>query len=231
MRTNHRSQLASIGSARARTRRRKKEVSRLLWNLALKGRDLGRNALLAARMPPWRSKFLIALLGVCFAVLLGRAFFLATNPLNRLRANLVVANQPQDSLSALVQQATKLSALSQNIESVSISSLRAAMEDSVATAQRAALDFNAQSNAWSELRGKIKDDSSTYESLRAQLADLQRMQKEEVVRLKSLLDEAQRPSIFADAFNLFLSFFVGVLSSLIASGLYEKWQTRRRGAG
>jgi len=211
-------------------RRRKAEVSHFLWAITVRGRDFGRNALLAARVPPWRSTFLVVLLGIGFSLMIGRAFFSATNPLNRITANLVVANQPQDSLAALVTQANRLSLLSKNIESLSINSLKAAMDDSVVAAQRAAIDFNAQSNAWSELRGKIKDDSSTYESLRVQLADLQRMQKDEIVRLKTLLDEAQRPSIFADAFNLFLSFFVGVLSSLLASGLYEKWQARRRSA-
>ena len=228
MRTARPPQPPSPGAARVRMRMRKAQISHYLWALSVRGREFGLNTLLAAKMPPWRSKLLVALLGLAFAMLLGRAFYLATNPLSRISANLVVANQPQDSLAALVKQAARLSQLSKNIESLSINSLRGAMEDSVAAAERAAVDFNAQSTAWSELRGKIKNDSSTYDALRAQLADLQRMQKDEIVRLKKLLDEAQRPSIFADAWSLFLSFLIGVLGSLLASGLYEAWRERRK---
>jgi hypothetical protein len=202
-------------------------VSRQLGYLAARASYAAQSAIGAVSIPAWRSKFVVIVFGLLFSALLGRAFYLATNPLNRLRSAMVVANAPQDSLVALVREAERLKQLSSNIESLSISQLKAELQNSISVAQRAALEFNAQSQAWSDLRGKIKEDSTTYNALRADLAKLQELQQGEILRLKKMLDEAQRPSIFADAWNLGLSFALGVLSSILASWLYEAWKGRQ----
>ncbi len=163
------------------------------------------NALIASKVPPWRSRFVLALIGLAFIGLLGRAYFLATNPLIQLRAAMAVANAPQDSLVSLARESARLEQISKNLDSMSINAIKQALQDSIAVAERAALDFNAQSKAWSDLRGKIRQDSSTYDALRNDLATLQSIQRGEILRLKQMLEEAQRPSIFADAWNLALS--------------------------
>jgi len=207
------------------------QISYWLRAVATQGREFQQNALIAARIPAWRSKFLVAMIGFLFCGLLGQAFFVATNPLLKMQAQMVTANLPMDSLTMLVYQTDRLNQLTKKIDNVSVAALRSAMEESVRAANLAAVDFRAQSNAWSDLRGKIKDDTSTYDALRAQLAEVQRLQKDEIVRLKQMLDDAQRPSILADAWNLFLSFVLGVVGSFLASGLYERWRARRATAG
>lgn len=182
------------------------------------------NTLKSAQVPPVRLRSIILLFGLAFSTLLGRAYYLATNPLLQLRAAMVVANAPQDSLVALARESARLEQVSKNLDSMSINAIKQALKDASSVAVRAALDFNAQSRAWSDLRGKIRQDSSTYDALRNDLATLQSIQREEIMRLKEMLDKAQRPSIFVDVWNLALSFILGVLSSLVASTMYERWR-------
>lgn len=223
-----RTSIQSVGNAKARARRRKKQLSAALFERAAgRAPEACNSEVIVSRVPLWRPKLIVVIFAFAFTTVAARAFFLATNPINQLRATMVAANSPQDSLAALVRQADQLESLSQNIEAISIATLRQAMNDSVAAAQRAALDFDSQSKAWSELRGKIKNDSSTYDQLRKDLYELKKMQSEEIVRLKTLLDEAQRPSLFADIWNLVFSFALGIGSSVFASALYDKLKRPR----
>lgn len=215
--------LTSPGSAKVRAKRRKRQISERMSDIPPQRISVEEAPVAALRSQGWRSRFIVVIFGLLFAVLVGRAFFLATNPLMKLRAAMFTANSPQNALFELAQETAKLHQLSASLESMSINQLRETIQQSAAVAQRAALEFSAQSRAWSELRGRIREDSSTYEALRADLARLQSLQQQEIVGLKRMLDEAQRPSIFADALNLSLSFSPGVLSSILASWMYERW--------
>jgi len=180
-----------------------------------------------AVLPSWMSHFLLSLFAIGFALMIGRAYCLATDQDNRLRAQLISANLPLDALSELVYQSDKLTSISENIESVSVAALRISISDTAKAASNAAEEFRARSKAWSELRGKIKNDQSTYDNLRSDISQVQALQKDEVIKLKKMLDEAQRPSIFADAFNMTLSFILGILGSIISSWLYESWKGKK----
>lgn len=176
----------------------------------------------------WRPRIVVVALMLGFIALTVRLLYLTTDAGLKLRAAVFVANSPQSALNQLVKETADLSRLADNFEEMSIADIRRRLRSSIAVADRAALEFEAQSKAWSYVRGKIKDDSSTYDALRRDLAESQRLQEDEVRRLKRLLDDAQKPSLIADTWNLSLSFFLGVLSSLLATAMYEKWKERLR---
>jgi hypothetical protein len=218
------------GTQRVQLRKRRSEIAA---RLAAFGRAAAAIPKMAhavyLRETEWRYRLVVTLFALSFLTLAGRGYYLATSPFIRTKANLVVLNTEQSSVAALVSQTEQLRLLTNNVERASLADIRAALEKTVTVANRAALDFQGQFEAWSELRGKIKQDSSTYDALRAQLSDLQKLQQGEILRLKEALDAAQKPSIFADVFNLSLSFVLGVLSSILASALYEGWRRRRLG--
>lgn len=178
-------------------------------------------------VPIWRSRLLVTIFAIGFVFMLGRAYYLATSPDIKMKAQMLAANLPLDALSALVYQSDRLSALSQDIDSVSVSTLRSAISDTAKAANSAAKEFRSRSQAWSELRGKIKNDQSTYDSLRSELEQVQKLQRGELIKLKKMLDEAQKPSIFADTINLTISFLLGVVGSILATWLYESWKGKK----
>ncbi len=176
----------------------------------------------------WRSRVVVVALMLGFVALTARLIYLTTDAGLKLRAAVFVANSPQSALNQLVKETADLTRLADDIETMSIGDIRRRLRSSIAVADRAAVEFEAQSKAWSYVRGRIKEDSSTYDALRKDLAESQRLQEDEVRRLKRLLDDAQKPSLIADTWNLALSFFLGFLSSLLASAMYEKWKKPSR---
>lgn len=211
------------GYLRVIAKRRKAQIIASRRLIRDQGPVNDRSNTIVAKLPVWRSLLLLSLLVFCFISLAGYALYLTTNPLNQLRAHMMTANQPLDALSALIQQSDRLDQLSKNIENISIALLKQELDRSVMLANLAAKEFDAQSKSWSEMRGKIKQDNSTYDALRMELAELEKIQKDQIVRFKQVISEAERPSILADIRDLFLTFILGVLSSLIASSLYKKW--------
>jgi hypothetical protein len=219
--------MTSLGAARAAMKRRREEVAAKMRDWASQARNLSESQLAFIRQNAFRTKMLVVIFSLLFSALAGRAYYLATDSFIRSKADMVLLNTELSSASALARESERLSRLASRLENVSLGELREILANAASLAERASRDFKAQYSSWSALRGKIKEDSSTYESLRVQLAELQRLQNEEILRLKQMLDAAQKPSIFADAMNLTLSFALGVLSSLLASGVYTWWQERR----
>lgn len=182
----------------------------------------------ALKVFSWRTRVVVVALMLGFVALTARLIYLTIDAGLKLRAAVFVANSPQSALNQLVKETADLTRLADDIETMSIGDIRRRLRSSIAVADRAAVEFEAQSKAWSYVRGRIKEDSSTYDALRKDLAESQRLQEDEVRRLKRLLDDAQKPSLIADTWNLALSFFLGFLSSLLASAMYEKWKEPRR---
>jgi hypothetical protein len=177
-----------------------------------------------------RARIVMAIFTLAFTIALGRAYYLATDPFLRQQAALIAVNTELSSVSALERQSRKLSELTVRVEAISIGELRTLLIETAKIARGAAVDFQTQYEAWSSMRGMIKQDSSTYDALRSQLAEAKKMEQEEILYLKKMLEAAQQPSIFSDVVNLTISFVFGIVSSLVASAMYERWSHRRRSA-
>lgn len=218
--------IASPGLARANARKRKKEIAERFRYLMHFARPCSESHLAFFQQNVRRARLLVWAFAILFVTLCARGYYLATDSSIRAKADLVLLNSELSSVVALARESERLGRLASRLEDLSLSELRNVLSDASILAERASRDFQAQYASWSNLRGRIREDSSTYEALRAQLAELQRLQNEEIVRLKQMLDAAQEPSIYADVVNLLLSFSLGILSSLLASGLYTWWKSR-----
>lgn len=169
-----------------------------------------------------RSRFMMVLIYVVAALLAYRAAFVVLSPSYRMRSALVTANLSPVSLGRLMDQAGVLNRLASNIEHTTISELRGALDVMVNLTERSSRELQAQYDAWSIVRGQIKNDGTTYNELRARLEQTQRLQETEILRLREALDRAQKPSTWTDVGNIGLSFLFGVLSSILATFIWEK---------
>ena len=174
-----------------------------------------------------RSKVLAVVAGLLMMILLGRAIALHTFDYYRTQNALLQANREPLSLKLLNEHIESLDAMALNIEKASLGDIKAALEKTIRLTNQASQEYKVQFNAWSELRGKIKNDGSTYNALRAQLNDLQKFQQEEILRLRELLNKAQQDSPWEYFWSIALSFFLGVLGSLFASKVYDEWKERK----
>jgi hypothetical protein len=215
------------GTVKVATRRRKSEVASRLAMLSRFKRVFRKGHAEYTAMNFNRSRFVLIVFVALFALLLGRAYYLATSPFIRAQANLLSANTELSSVGALARQSSRLDQLSSQVEEMSLSDIRALLDETAALARRAARDFQSQYDSWSSLQGNIQEDSRAHDALRLKLDEVKRLQEGEVVRLKAMLDEAQKPSVFADALNLIISFFLGVLGSIAANAIYTAWQARK----
>lgn len=165
---------------------------------------------------------------VAFALLAWRACFIVLSPSQRLKAALVTTNIEPAAGPALIAQVKVLNDLSANIETTSIALLRDALQKTSRLAERATREFEAQYQSWTLLRGQIKNDGTTYNELRQQLEQTQALQDREIVRLQDALSKAQKPSMWSDMGTLALSFGLGILSSILATILWERTPRLKR---
>lgn len=175
------------------------------------------------RPPLWRSKFIGFLLIVFAIAIFSRAAFIALSPAHKLKAALLVVNVEPAAGPALLAQVQVLNTISADIENTSIATLREALSKTARLAERATREFEAQYQSWTVLRGHIKNDGTTYNELRRQLEQTQSLQDREILRLQQALSKAQKPSIWSEFSALSLSFFLGILSSVLATMFWEKW--------
>ncbi len=165
-----------------------------------------------------------------FGALIYRSSVLTLGEENREKVNLVLMNREPVSLEKLNNHVENLERMTSNINEYSFSKIEAAIRETITLVNFTNRELNAQYNAWLEVKGKIREDSTSFQKLKNDLRKIQKMQGQEILALKKLLDEAEQPNSFADGFNLALTFTLGIMSSLIAT-LMKPLITKIRGRG
>jgi ABC-type antimicrobial peptide transport system permease subunit len=148
---------------------------------------------------------------------------------NRLKANLVIMNRTPTSLIELNKQADVLQKITSNIDSHTLGDIKNALTETANLAELVGVEFQAQYNSWVIVKGQINKDTDNFIQLKQKLDQVQNFQDIEIVRLKKLLDESTKPSFLSISFNIFASFAVGVLSSILASHVYSRWLQKKLG--
>jgi hypothetical protein len=175
------------------------------------------------------------MLAIVFVVVMARAAVLMLGEENQRRADLAVMGRTPLSLVELNQQMSLLRNLTADIDHSSFQQIRDALTRTITLVDRTNTELIAQNEAWKETRSRIKNDELMYRSLRANLDNTRRLQDEEIIRLKRMLDRAQRPSMLSDAMSLVFTFTLGVISSMLATLIYpwckkryQRWNRRRQ---
>lgn len=175
----------------------------------------------------FRANFILVTLALGFSLLIVRAVILSLSDEAKLRTNVVLMNRAPVSLQQLTSHIGELEVMTSNIEKVSLGEIKLGLENTIRLVNQSNMELKAQYDAWIRIKDEIKKDDAQFRGLRNQLTHMQSLQDEEILRLKNMLNKAQKPSIFADATNLFLSFVLGVLSSIIATRGLRWWEMRK----
>jgi hypothetical protein len=174
-----------------------------------------------------RSRFGLMIYLLVMLLLTIRAVILTVGHENTLRSNLFVMNRSSISLNELTTHIKKLESMMEDIENYKLYDIKEALQKTINLVETASQEFNAQYDAWINVKSEISKDKSSYLKLREQLEQVQKMRNSEILRFKELLDEAREPPVYADVINLLLSFLMGVISSIIATNITSWWTMRK----
>lgn len=170
---------------------------------------------------------LLICLFITVAGLVYRIAFVMTDSTNVEKVNLVLMNRSPISLQRLNKHAEKLEDMTHNIDNYTFSTIKLEIDKTVELVSAANLELKAQYDAWISVKSSLKDDGDSLAKLKEQLDTTRNLQEQEIVKLKKILDNIQKPSIFDDLINLILTFLFGVLSSVIASMGLNLWKNRK----
>lgn len=178
--------------------------------------------ILALRVPPWRSKLVVGAFLVAFAGLFTRAIYVMALSDFTSQAQVVRDAISKDTLSLIAIEIERLNQLALRTDSLSIFELQQALKRSVDIASIAAVDLELQAKTWKDIRERIAEDKMSHESLKAELVEVKKLHALEIARIKSIIDIATQPNMWTVFFNHFVSFIFGVISSIIASWIYDQ---------
>jgi hypothetical protein len=173
-----------------------------------------------------RSRVLMFSAAIFWLVVIVRAAILTVGASNHLRSDLALMNRTPRSLIALGEQVEVLNRIATDIDNYNLGQIKTELATTAYLAGTAQVEFQAQYEAWVSVRGQTSKDKASYLELRQRMDELQHLQDSELVRLKNLLDHATKPTMLSDVVNMALSFFLGVVSSIFASHLYDRWKSR-----
>jgi len=159
-------------------------------------------------------------------IVLVRGAILTVGEENNRRANLAIMGRSADSLARLNAHMASLDRMTANIERYNFGQIRETLALTNSLVSQLGREFAAQQKSWEAIQAEIRKDEISFLDLKNQLAQIQKLQAGEIVRLKQAIDEATRPSLVADMVNLFFSFVLGFLSSIAASWAYVRWKGR-----
>ncbi|SFL26820.1 hypothetical protein SAMN05216302_105015 [Nitrosomonas aestuarii] len=175
------------------------------------------------------NKRVFVLLFCFFIVISGliyRASVLMVGNENSEKANLVLMNRSPVSLQHLNEHAGKLEEMTNDINNYTFSSIKREIDKTIKLINLTNLELKAQYEAWISVKGMMKSDSDSLIKLKDQLDTTRNLQQKEILKLKKILDEVQKPSLITDLFNLALTFVLGVLSSILATMGLTLWRNR-----
>lgn len=175
----------------------------------------------------WRSRFIFSLLAFLAFLLIVKTAILTVGNSNRMQSNLAVMNRSPQSFIELGKQVEKLQQITANIDNYKLKEIKDELSTTAILAAHARTEFQAQYDAWISVQGEISRDKESFLKLKQRLDEVQRLQDAEIVRLSNLLEESTKTSIAEDAFGWVLSFIVGVMSSILATSIYDKWNKKR----
>lgn len=175
-------------------------------------------------MMAFRSRFLLSAILLGFLVMLVRVGILTVGEENARRSNLAIMGRSAASIDRLNAHMAQLNQMTSNIENYNFGQIREALALTTTLVNQLGREFKAQQTSWEKVQAEIRRDQISFLELKNELAQIQDLQANEIVRLKKAIDEAARPSIFADAINLVISFVLGFFSSIAASWAYVRWK-------
>lgn len=178
----------------------------------------------------YSSKYRLITLAIVFAVmvcgLIYRVSVLTLGEENRGKANLVLMNRSPISMQKLNMHVAQLEEMTGNIGDYSFSNIKHSIEETIDLVNQTNREIEAQYYAWLQVKDLINHDEESFVQLKEQLLQIQSLQDNEILSMKRVLDEAEKPSLITDMFNLTLTFLLGIFSSLFATIGWSLWKKK-----
>ena len=162
--------------------------------------------------------FILGLMPLC---LIYKNVVIAYGSEENLKVDLVLMNRQVESLSRLNRLSTDLEMITENIENYSFAQIKKSILDTVDSINLTNREIQAQYDSWVRVKNDIKHDREVFLELRDDLSQIQMLQDNEILKLKDFLESAEKTTLVSDSVSLFLTFFVGVLSSISASAAWR----------
>ncbi|MEL4280695.1 MULTISPECIES: hypothetical protein [Shewanella] len=169
-----------------------------------------------------REKFFYAMIIIAFAALAYRAYVVTRGTENVTKTNLVMIARTPQSLTKLQHHSEKINLMINDIESLPLKDIKSTIVETVDLINLTSKEIEAQYAAWINLKNKMDNDGLTFVELKNKLETVQILQKQEIENLKGVMNDIYEQSLLSQITALFISFIIGVFSSIAASFLFPK---------
>lgn len=148
-------------------------------------------------------------------VLLWRSAYVSLGEESRARANIELMTRTPLNLSKLEAQTKLIDDVSHHIEDYSLKDIADLLHHVANLAAFSNREIEAQSEAWIKIKTSASVDAKAYQELQRNLAVTNRLQAEEINRLRVVLSKAQDRAPVYYFMSFFWTFLVGVVIALI----------------
>lgn len=176
----------------------------------------------------FRIKLILTTLSIIGIVYISYFGILMVGNSNKLNTNISIMNRTPTSFIELGKQVQKLQIMTSNIDNYTLNDIKSSLLTTANLTNLASSEFKAQYESWLFVKGQINKDADSFIQVKQKLDQVQKLQDDEIVRLKELLDKSTKPSLLSSSLNLLISFLLGVLSSIFSSHVYSKWLQKKQ---
>jgi hypothetical protein len=169
---------------------------------------------------------LIILMFIVFSLMGYKAYTVTMGIENITRTNLMLIVRTPQSIIKLQEHTQKINLMAGDIESVPLGEIKSAFTETVSLINLTTREIDAQYAAWLALKLEMNNDGASFKELKANLDTIRTLQNEEIVSLKKTLDEVEEVDMIESLISILISFFIGVLSSVVASIAFPKFAAK-----
>ena len=174
----------------------------------------------------WRANLLLLFLLLIFVLLGIRAVNLAAGDASK-RAQVYANTRTAATLSNLRDEVITLRETVARIDNLSFNQLRQQLERLTGTLTRAQAELNMTYEEWRKLDLIVRANAEKFASLKTDIERLTAARQEQLSYAAKLFAEATTHDVYQSFFlGVLLSFPIGVISSVAASYLWERFRRR-----
>jgi len=165
------------------------------------------------------------LFGVIVLLVFARGIYILIGKDLNDEINTILVTRPLVSLKALAAHTDKIELVQNDIENQSFAQIKKMFEDTLRLTQNSVIEIKSQESAWLELKSEMKEDRVNFEQIKNQLADVENIKDQQIIRVKELMDVSESSFVIRSlqwVGNHFVGFALGILASLIVNWIAQK---------
>lgn len=179
-------------------------------------------------MSNFRITYLKTIALIMFIVITLRLIYLTTGNDNVTRADIITITRTPLSFVRLQEHLKELEGMSENIEEHSLKDIKNAISQTTILISSANTELKTQYQSWEDLQSTYMNDAKKLDQLKANLNKTQEISQFELTRIKEAMDSAEEESVSDTITNNLASFFWGIISSLVATGILGSFRKKHK---